>query len=50
MTMTQFPIIEYEQLTDSKIKSEIFEIIATADLFTSINKYTDSIELEIDKL
>ncbi|KAF3890402.1 MULTISPECIES: carboxymuconolactone decarboxylase family protein [Nostocales] len=30
--------------------SEIFEIIATADLFTSINRYTDSIALEIDKL
>ncbi|MEC4819527.1 MAG: peroxidase-related enzyme [Scytonema sp. PMC 1069.18] len=30
--------------------SEIFEIIATADLFTSINRYTDSIRLEIDNL
>ncbi|ARV63072.1 carboxymuconolactone decarboxylase [Nostocales cyanobacterium HT-58-2] len=30
--------------------SEIFEIIATADLFTSINRYTDSISLEIDTL
>lgn len=30
--------------------SEIFEIVATADLFTSINKYTDSISLEIDIL
>lgn len=29
---------------------EIFEIIATADLFTSINRYTDSISLEIDTL
>lgn len=29
---------------------EIFEIIATADLFTSINKYTDAIDLEIDNL
>ncbi|MBW4633496.1 MAG: peroxidase-related enzyme [Iphinoe sp. HA4291-MV1] len=30
--------------------SEIFEIVATADLFTSINRYTDSISLEIDTL
>ncbi len=31
-------------------QSEIFEIIATADLFTSVNRYTDSIALEIDTL
>jgi len=30
--------------------SEIFEIVATADLFTSINRYTDAIGLEIDTL
>lgn len=31
-------------------RAEIFEIIATADLFTSVNRYTDSIDLEIDSL
>ncbi len=30
--------------------SEIFEIIATANLFTSVNQYTDAIGLEIDAL
>lgn len=29
---------------------EIFEIIATANLFTGVNQYTDSIDLEIDAL
>lgn len=29
---------------------EIFEIIATADLFVSINTYTDSADVEIDQL
>ncbi|MDX1992498.1 MAG: carboxymuconolactone decarboxylase family protein [bacterium] len=31
-------------------ESEIFEIIATANLFTAVNQYTDSIALEIDSL
>jgi len=48
-----------KQLTDKDYKylrklglgeAEIFEIIATAELFTSINRYTDAISLEIDKL
>lgn len=30
--------------------TEIFEIIATANLFTGVNQYTDSIALEIDAL
>lgn len=29
---------------------EIFEIIATANLFTGVNQYTDAIALEIDSL
>lgn len=31
-------------------ESEIFEIIATANLFTGVNQYTDAIKLEIDSL
>jgi len=31
-------------------KAEIFEIIATANLFTGVNQYTDAIALEIDQL
>ena len=30
--------------------SEIFELIATANLFTEVNQYTDAINLEIDQL
>jgi uncharacterized peroxidase-related enzyme len=42
---------DYQHLYDLGLDdSEIFEIVATADLFTSINKYTDSISLEIDTL
>lgn len=96
--MAHFPILEYDQLTNSQVKaiykeiqvelgfgivpnlvisfgikaavkphvltakdyqrlrelglddSEIFEIVATADLFTSINKYTDAVALEVDTL
>ena len=41
----------YENLQELGLdESEIFEIVATADLFASINKYTDSIGLEIDSL
>ncbi len=29
-------------------ESEIFEIVATADLFSSVNRYTDAINLEFD--
>ncbi|HBL14088.1 MAG TPA: carboxymuconolactone decarboxylase [Cyanobacteria bacterium UBA11162] len=47
------------QLTDSDYKnleelgleqSEIFELIATANLFTAVNQYTDAIALDIDNL
>lgn len=31
-------------------EEEIFEIIATANLFVGVNQYTDSIDLEIDEL
>jgi uncharacterized peroxidase-related enzyme len=31
-------------------EAEIFEVIATANLFTGVNQYTDAIALEIDKL
>ncbi|MBW4592853.1 MAG: peroxidase-related enzyme [Brasilonema angustatum HA4187-MV1] len=42
---------DYQHLYDLGLdNSEIFEIVATADLFTSVNKYTDSISLEIDTL
>lgn len=29
---------------------EIYEIVATANLFASVNQYTDSIDLEIDRI
>lgn len=32
------------------MNSEIFEVIATANLFTAVNQYTDAIDLEIDSL
>lgn len=42
---------DYRRLRDLGLdESEIFEIIATAELFTSINRYTDAIALEIDDL
>jgi hypothetical protein len=31
-------------------QGEIYEIIATANLFTEVNQYTDAIKLEIDSL
>ncbi len=41
----------YEELTKLGLDSaEIFEILATANLFTEVNQYTDAIKLEIDKL
>jgi uncharacterized peroxidase-related enzyme len=30
--------------------AEIFEIVATANLFTAVNQYTDAIQLEVDSL
>ncbi|MBD2256058.1 carboxymuconolactone decarboxylase family protein [Pseudanabaena sp. FACHB-2040] len=42
---------DYQNLQSCGLDStEIFEIIATANLFTQINQYTDAIGLEIDAL
>lgn len=42
---------DYDQLRAQGITdAEIFEIIATANLFTGVNQYTDAIKLEIDRL
>jgi uncharacterized peroxidase-related enzyme len=41
----------YEQLRAMGLdEAEVFEIIATANLFTEVNQYTDAIGLEIDAL
>lgn len=41
----------FEELSKQGLDdAEIFEIIATANLFTGVNQYTDSIALEIDAL
>ena len=41
----------YNELEASGVsKAEIFEILATANLFTGVNQYTDAINLEIDAL
>lgn len=41
----------YQELTDLGLSlSEIYEIIATSNLFTAVNQYTDAIGLEIDSL
>lgn len=41
----------YDQLRKLGLDdAEIFEIIATANLFTGVNQYTDAIALEIDAL
>lgn len=42
---------DYTQLRQQGLgEEEIFEIIATANLFTDVNQYTDAIDLEIDAL
>ena len=42
---------DYEQLHAHDLSDEeIFEIVATADLFSSINAYTDGARVEIDQL
>lgn len=46
ITDEDYAALRAHQLSDE----EIFEVIATADLFVSINTYTDSIALEIDQL
>ncbi len=41
----------YQELSDLGLSTaEIYEIIATANLFTGVNQYTDAIGLEIDSL
>lgn len=41
----------YDELRQQGLEDdEIFEIIATANLFTGVNQYTDTIALEIDAL
>jgi uncharacterized peroxidase-related enzyme len=41
----------YEELRQLGLDAdEIFEVIATANLFVGVNQYTDSIKLEIDAL
>ncbi len=42
---------DYQHLQELGLDhSEIFELIATANLFTAVNQYTDAIALEIDGL
>lgn len=42
---------DFERLRSFDLSdAEIFEIIATADLFMSVNAYTDSVGVEIDSL
>lgn len=43
--------VDYQQLEELGLdRAEIFELIATANLFTEVNQYTDAIALEIDNL
>lgn len=42
---------DYRQLQELGLEpSEIFELIAAANLFTAVNQYTDAIALEIDNI
>lgn len=42
---------DYQHLEELGLdQGEIFELMATANLFTAINQYTDAIALEIDRL
>lgn len=42
---------DYQNLREIGLdESEIFEIVATANLFTQVNQYTDAIALEIDAI
>lgn len=42
---------DYQELYDLGLdECEVFEIVATANLFTGVNQYTDSVNLEIDQL
>ncbi|GAB4434449.1 MAG: carboxymuconolactone decarboxylase family protein [Chloroflexi bacterium OHK40] len=46
ITDADFDALRAHDLSDE----EIFEVVATADLFASVNAYTDAIGLEIDSL
>ena len=46
ISATDFDLLRSFDLSDA----EIFEIVATADLFMSINAYTDSVGVELDAL
>ena len=46
MTAERFTEMRDHGLTDD----EIYELIATANLFTGVNQYTDAIKLEVDAL
>jgi uncharacterized peroxidase-related enzyme len=42
---------DYAALRNHQLsETEIFEIVATADLFSAVNAYTDAIKLELDSL
>lgn len=42
---------DYQRLYDLGLsEEEVYEVIATANLFVGVNQYTDAIGLEIDKL
>ncbi|MDX2215440.1 MAG: peroxidase-related enzyme [Oculatellaceae cyanobacterium bins.114] len=44
-------VTDYQKLRNLGLdEAEIFEIIATANLFTAVNQYTDAIALDIDSL
>ncbi len=43
--------VDFDELIENGIsESEIMELVATANLFTGVNQYTDSIKLEIDDI
>jgi uncharacterized peroxidase-related enzyme len=46
ITDADYAALRSRDLSDA----EIFEVVATADLFSSVNAYTDSIALELDNL
>lgn len=47
----QMQASHYQQLRQTGFDDEeIFELLATANLFTAVNQYTDAIALEIDSL
>jgi alkylhydroperoxidase family enzyme len=47
----QLTYADYQHLQDFGLdQEEIFELIATANLFTALNQYTDAIALDIDNL